>query len=338
MDRTAVTKIETGQRKVDSLELARLAVILNRPVSWFLSRSPQNIISRRADRDFSDESLADVILETISGDVSLLVECKVLEPPECYRPGSAVESTQTAEIAALGLRRFLGVDDGPLWELPDLGERVGLYAFVLDLGDASLDGSYVALEEGGVAVINGLRLSGRRRFTLAHELGHHVFDDEYSNEWILGSSGDDREKLINAFAVHFLMPRDSVSKRWNELDGDGSPRGAAIKISAEFGASWSATCSHLVNLGLIDDVTRTRLVRDNPRRFEYVEAAVRVREDLVPPVVPPRFASAVIKAYRSHKISEERAEQMMQGTVEGGELPPADGVPLQSMYDEMLLD
>src|SRR5262245_44452406 len=33
--RTALTNIETGQRKIDALELARLAKLYQRPVSWF---------------------------------------------------------------------------------------------------------------------------------------------------------------------------------------------------------------------------------------------------------------------------------------------------------------
>jgi transcriptional regulator with XRE-family HTH domain len=33
--RTALTNVEAGQRKVDALELARLAKLYQRPVSWF---------------------------------------------------------------------------------------------------------------------------------------------------------------------------------------------------------------------------------------------------------------------------------------------------------------
>jgi hypothetical protein len=47
----------------------------------------------------------------------------------------------------------------------------------------------------GLALVNGLSPVGGRRFTLAHELGHHVFADQYSDAWILGTGGDDREKL-----------------------------------------------------------------------------------------------------------------------------------------------
>ncbi len=36
LDRTAVSKIERGHRKVGSLELARIARVLGRPLEWFL--------------------------------------------------------------------------------------------------------------------------------------------------------------------------------------------------------------------------------------------------------------------------------------------------------------
>jgi transcriptional regulator with XRE-family HTH domain len=39
--RTALTNIETGQRKVDALELARLAKLYQRPVSWFTGEDAQ---------------------------------------------------------------------------------------------------------------------------------------------------------------------------------------------------------------------------------------------------------------------------------------------------------
>ena len=43
--------------------------------------------------------------------------------------------------------------------------------------------------------------------TLAHELGHWICGDAYD-----GSTGDDHEKMINAFAIHFLAPRAGVQK------------------------------------------------------------------------------------------------------------------------------
>jgi uncharacterized protein len=40
IDRTAISKIESGSRKLSSTELARIARVLDRPVEWFVTSSP----------------------------------------------------------------------------------------------------------------------------------------------------------------------------------------------------------------------------------------------------------------------------------------------------------
>jgi Zn-dependent peptidase ImmA (M78 family)/DNA-binding XRE family transcriptional regulator len=336
LDRTAVTKIEAGDRRVDSLELARLAAVLRRSIDWFLYQPAPSVLSRRASRDEAEDSQADILLEGIARDVALLIELGMLTPPKPFHPGVPVESVETAEAAALELRRHLGLDAGSVWDLQRVLQEAGLYAFSLELESESLDGSYVAIDQGGVAVVNGRAPTGRRRFTLAHELGHHVLADTYSDEWILGIGGSEHERLINAFAVHFLIPGDAVKKRWQALAGD--PRQAAIVLGAEYGVSWTAACAQLRNLGLIDDAKHAQLERDRPRKADYVEGGVHLREDLVPPAVPPIFAAAALKAFRRHKLSAARALEILRGSLSAEDLPPEDAVPLDSMLPEMDLD
>jgi hypothetical protein len=183
--------------------------------------------------------------------------------------------------------------------------------------------------------VNGRAPTGRRRFTLAHELGHHVLADKYSDEWILGIGGGERERLINAFAVHFLMSRDAVTSRWKALAGDRDPRQAAVVLGAEFGVSWTAACAQLCNLGLIDDARREQIEHDRPRKADYVEGGILLRDDLVPPAAPPMFAAAVVKAFRRHKLSAARAVEILRGTVAADELPPEDVVPIDSLRSEL---
>ncbi|MBI5487726.1 MAG: ImmA/IrrE family metallo-endopeptidase [Deltaproteobacteria bacterium] len=336
LDRTAITKIESGDRRVDSLELARLATVLGRPIDWFVTPPPPSIVSRRASRDTADDSQADVLLETVARDVALMIELNLLIPPRPpFRPGAPVETVETAEAAAGDLRRQLGLVPAPVWDLQRVVEQAGLYAFSIELETDSLDGSYVALDVGGAAVVNGETPTGRRRFTLAHELGHHILADKYSDEWILGVGGGERERLINAFAVHFLMPRDAVTSRWKALGGDRDPRPAAVVLGAEFGVSWTAACAQLRNLGLIDEVKRDQFEHDRPRKADYVEGGILLRDDLVPPAVPPMFGAAVVKAYRRHKLSAARAVEILRGTVSVDELPPEDVVPIDSMGSEL---
>ena len=154
----------------------------------------------------------------------------------------------------------------------------------------------------------------------------------------MGTDGDDRELIIDAFVIHLLMPREAVLSRWSVLMAQGSSRQAAIILGAQFGLSWTAVIAQLCNLALIDDGTRSRLELDRPRKSDYLEVGMMVREELVPPSVPPRFAQAALRAYRGHKVSAHRALQLLRGTLGATELPPEDQVPVESMRSQFEID
>lgn len=337
LDRTAITKIEMGERKLDSLELVSIAGILKRPIEWFLLPPLPAVVSRRTRPEARDESRSDALLESLARDVNLLIELELLVPPQL--PISIVnDSVERAEMAARELRTNLGLPSGPVWDLTQVAEKVGLYGFCLNLQDDSLDGSYLRLPSGGVAVINGAAKTGRRRFTFVHELGHHIFSDDYSDEWIVGFGGDEREKLINAFAIHFLMPRESVISRWTELDGSENPRQVAIILGAEYGVSWSAAIGQLRNLNLINTAIHDQLIALRPTKFDYIDGGVALREEMAPPQIPPRFGQAVVRAFKRHKISRGRALELLRGTISMEDLPMEDNVPVDSMRAQFDLD
>ncbi|HEY3445472.1 MAG TPA: XRE family transcriptional regulator [Myxococcales bacterium] len=336
LDRTAVTKIESGTRSVDSLELSRIAAALQRPVDWFLVLPPPLVASRRAALDVSSERPADVQLEMLARDVEQMIELGAVQLPDVARPAGTVRTVEDAERAAGIARQFLKQPEGPLKNLLRAAELLGVVGASLDLRDDKLDGSYVALSKGGVALINGGTPSGRRRFTLAHELGHHVLADSYSAEWIVTAEDEDRERLVSAFAIHFLMPRDSVVPRWAQLHGRDDPRRAAIVLGAEFAVSWTAVCAQLRNLELISDGARRALAEQRPSKAEFLELELFIEEDLRPPALAPGFSSAVVKAYRKHKLSRERAIELLRGTAEPQDLPPQDAVPLEAMQAEIM--
>ncbi len=82
IDRTALSKIESGVRRVSALELAAVAEALQRPLSWFLSDSPAVIVSRRAELIRGDEDPAEpdaeLTLENLVREVQLLEDLGVL--------------------------------------------------------------------------------------------------------------------------------------------------------------------------------------------------------------------------------------------------------------------
>lgn len=331
LERTAVVKLEKGSRQVSTLELARIAEVLQRPIPWFLSRPSQHVVSRRNARGV--EKTADVLLELLVADVEQLVQMGLLRPERFGGLGMRVESVEDAERAAGLIRARVGDPAAPIVDLVAAAERVGLYAFVLEL-EANVEGSYVALEGGaGVALVQGRDPSGKRRFTLAHELGHHVFSDEYSEDWVTGGK-EESERLINAFAAHFLLPRKGVGARWRELGGETDPRNAAIHLGAEYGVSWSALCAQLENLGVVDG-PRSEALRTPPTAVDFLERGLELIGSPAPPAVPRGVKAAVASGYKRRRLGRERAVELLRGTVAKADLPELREVPLEAMAREL---
>jgi Zn-dependent peptidase ImmA (M78 family)/DNA-binding XRE family transcriptional regulator len=335
LDRTVISKIETGLRSVSTLEIARIAEVLRRSISWFLNDPPPSVVSRRSGRD-GLVCREDLKLEEVAQDMEQLIELGVLTPAP--RQPRAIHSIADAELVARETRKELGLGDAdPAWELVKLAERLGMYTFVLELSGerSNADGSYVSLPRGGVALIGASAESGRRRFTIVHELGHHILADEYAAEWIVDGSTTDAEKVVNAFAIHFLLPRAAVMRRWEALHGAEEARDAAIHIAIEFGVSWSAVCAQLERFELLSSSQFAELMKAKPTTFDFLERGLRVRDDANAPLVPPGYAMAVTRAMRKDLISSARALEMLHGTLHERDLPPERPRSLDEMAAEI---
>lgn len=332
LDRTAVAKIERGRRGITALELTALAVELGRPIEYFVSDPAPSVISRRSAAVGPAD--LDVAVETFARDVELLMELGALRPisaPTANRPENPAE----AEAFAHRVRQLLELGEGPLLGLDSIVEQAGLFTAALELGPERPDGAYVALEGAGAAVVNASHPAGRRRFTLAHEFGHHLMADEYATDWAVSESREDRERLINVFAVHFLMPGQAVSRDWTRWSGDLEQRSAAVRLAQQYRMSWTAVCGQLINLGLVDRESGQALASWPPSRAEHLEVGGTVVEELVPPRVSPVFARAALKSFRGHMLGRTRAVELLRGMVELDDLPDVNDVPAEALRGEI---
>lgn len=328
VERSVLAKIESGTRRVSASELVALAAALERPVDWFFAESPVAVLSRRADPAVGGlSSRLDRQVELLARDVGLLVADGVL-PRQESATLSVPTSPVQAEQRARQVRALLGQGTGPLLNLQAAAERLGLYAFSLDLGSAAGDAAYVALDGCGVAVVNGALDPGRRRFSLAHELGHHLFSDAYAPEIGLSHAGG-TEKLINVFAVNLLLPRKAVQEMWSQFEPDA--RLAAVALAVRYRVSWSAVCSQLSNLDLIDSAHRQALAERHPTRGDFVALGESWGEELVAPAVPPDYGRRVLGAYRRGMLTVERTLELLCGAVIESELPDQAAVPIDAL-------
>lgn len=98
---------------------------------------------------------------------------------------------------------------------------------------------------------------GRQRFTLAHELGHYLFDFDEKQLRYFNTYDDDRsdtelEKVPSRFAAEFLMPEKFFRKRCNELKGYSNYYKVRT-LMQDFQVSQKAVLKRFEELGIMLD-------------------------------------------------------------------------------------
>lgn len=110
-----------------------------------------------------------------------------------------------------------------------------------------------------IACVNSSDNIGHKRFALAHELGHYIFDyDEdneltYINTYIADDNiDDDEEKRANLFAANLLMPEDIFKSEAERIKGEvnGSKPDTITNLAMKFEVSPSAVIKRMQEVGL----------------------------------------------------------------------------------------
>lgn len=173
------------------------------------------------------------------------------------------EAHRLAMLAAARLHRRLAIDQSTRIDVFGIIEHIGLLLAFRPFDRTS--GAYIFNPEGSSGVvINANEPLARQRYTAAHELGHHVFEhgttiDEVSSSEHRGRATfrSDREKLAEAFAEWFLMPRPLVQRSLDSMRSSPALSPVAVySLALRLGTSYDATVRHLGNL---EFATRTQV-------------------------------------------------------------------------------
>jgi transcriptional regulator with XRE-family HTH domain len=329
LERTMLAKVEAGTRRVDALELVQLSAALALPIDHFLRRAPAVISRRRAPvaEDTStgttrDSYLLEAALEAWLRDVQQIIGFGGLKRPPMMSYPAGVQDESDARAAAAWLRTQLDLGTRPVDSLMDVCERAGQLVLVTDLqGDgASL------IEDGlAVAVVSKIGEPGRRRATGAHELGHFIVGDEYSSDLGISASRQEREDAIDVFAAELLLPADAVLRECAEGD-----RPSLVKLAATYRTSWSLAVKQAQRSGVIDKRQAKVLSANRPTRAEFMDAVGwEPLPDLESVRVPPRYAHAVMEAWREGLVTSARAIELMNGQISQDDLPSRDASELE---------
>lgn len=131
-----------------------------------------------------------------------------VETPDFDIPQIDLDDGTTPEEAAQIVRRKFRLGDDPVKDICNLLERNGVFIYEWDCGYEDFDGvSFVTDAGNRLIIINGGYPADRKRFTLAHELGHLVM--HASSDFVILPARD-KEREADAFAGEFLLPRDTL--------------------------------------------------------------------------------------------------------------------------------
>jgi len=338
LDRSALTKIENGSRRVSALELARIADALGERIEWFVTEPPKAIVSHRNVQEPGGKSPAiDRLIERVAWNVEFVIEhSDRLDQPQLgglSRPGTLDEAERAADRA----RSLLGLDEvQPFPGIADQLVEAGLLVFSFDLGPDAADAASILLAAGGVAAVNGNLHVGRRRLAAIHEFGHYLFADEYVVDWRVADSDDANawETRLDRFARAVLLPAHGLRQSWEALVSGGDDlRTVVVKIGSKFRVDMSTLARRLVELRIVpqDQAQRIRAVRTN--RADIVEHNLVVGAELVAPGLPTPYERAVLRLYRQELVSAARAADLLFDTWEEDDLPALSQLPESAIWE-----
>jgi len=158
------------------------------------------------------------------------------------------EWTRDGVDAAREARVRFGVGlDAPLPDIVTLIEELAEVPVVLCVLPNGVAGAY--LFKGGSPFIfaNGRHAPVRQRFTLAHELGHHVMNHRtvVDTGKVMDDQKDPREVMANSFAAEFLAPVQAVSNWMEARNNPQIDTELVTRIAAYFGISAQAASYRL---------------------------------------------------------------------------------------------
>lgn len=246
-------------------------------------------------------------------------------------PPSEVPEWEKGKRFAQRVREEMGLGDEPIESMYGLCDRMGIAVIETSLR-VQLSAMALADEYYGPTIVVNLNEQNERllprRFTLAHEICHIVFDRYSMNELrrfdrVVGvfeeQNKPPREQRADAFAIHLLCPETPFKQAWEKSqDMEGGDTWRVRDLMEHFGTSFTATKSHLANLDIIDKDRMRRITpsdTETPRRFRKAERKqATARGEAFKHLDPERqgrLAEQAILAYDEGVIGRSKALEVL---------------------------
>jgi Zn-dependent peptidase ImmA (M78 family) len=293
-DQGNLSKIEQGILKPSQDVIDKYVVELNFPESFFYQQENKTPISDFFYRKRVSLPAKDKLRLEAQIDIIRLLYDKLLksvEIPHARFPSVGINRNfKPADIALLA-REFYSASRGPIRELVSLLERNGIVIVYIDIASEKFDGMTVYTDSNFPMIfLNKNMPNDRKRFTLAHELGHQIMHFPFRYEFDLydrlEKDPNTLEKEADTFASEFLLPERDCR---NELFSLTYQKLADLKLYWK--VSKKAIIYKAKTIGNIDERKYKNLLIELSRHGERIKESFDVDLD------EPKIFKQILKSY-----------------------------------------
>lgn len=282
----AINQFELGSAQPSPETLARLSVALKvsptflarshmTPRAKPFFRSLRRVPAGERDRAHAyAQALADIVVELE----------RYLEFPELrIAPlinATAESSLDEIELCAEHARAMWEIPDGPIPNVVSLAESRGVVAAAVGSFHPGIDAfTLPGLPRPIVVLCSDKGVATRRRFDMAHELGHLALHDEQAEEprW--------QERQAHRFASALLMPAADIR---DHLPNRGDDLRRLERVAHDWGVSMQAALMRAKDLQVLDETEYTR----GMKRLSAAGWRTREPVEVGPPERPQLLAAA----------------------------------------------
>jgi Zn-dependent peptidase ImmA (M78 family)/transcriptional regulator with XRE-family HTH domain len=323
LDEDKLSKAMNGVRQFSSLELARIAEVSGKTVEWLISGVvPRDVVfAARASHPHHDDfvmsgkAVAKAYIDAHDALQILNRARSIPTTPSLQESGSFVaDGRAMAEWATSRITTKELIDDTPSFLLA-LEDKFGVNIASTDQLPQHCDG--LSFEDNNFRLILVATTPNwtRRRFTIAHELGHVLWGDAratwLSEEVSTTNSEDYREKRANSFAANFLMPETAIR---SFMDGRVLDEATFHSLAMTFRVSPSALVARLYKLGLIEasqvGLFRSYRALDSARAADAMPDLLAEQNFSSMPMPPLFMLSQFVRAYLEGETTTRHLEKL----------------------------
>lgn len=312
----ALSKYEADRMMPSSSVLVGLAKALGTSVEFLMSGSVAALdgveFRRHSASSAKDRAAVEAIVtEKLEGIFSIEDVLGLSNPVSSIADmaGPAVQSFEEAEQAAERVRHAWDLGSDPLPSLSALLEEKGIHVIEVELPER-VSGMACSVQrsghEGSAAVIVVSRQinTERKRFTLAHELGHRIISAVAAADIRL-------EKAIDRFAGALLVPAAHLRAEVGE-QRHGIAYQEIKRLKHAYGVSASMILVRMKQLGILPDHVVDYAFRTFAREWRVHEPdAIAADSGFASLERPMRFERLVYRALAEKMISVVRAAELL---------------------------